>query len=623
MMQKNEAIVIKAPLGASNDRPPGSQRPIGLGVCFTHPSRSGNILKLRPSIGATLFTRVSKVHSAKSLVLFLIGFLSAGPLFAEDPVFLAGKGGALSVQLEEGRRGLWFWEGGAPACLTGQAHLRGFPAIYEGSVAWIEEISATSRVCLRSAARVQTLAETDRGRLMDVALGPYGVAWSEFAGTSWDVYLWRDGRLRRFGMAGADEVSPVVTDTGLAWISCCGMRIHINRVSGEGPPEELPGHFAERLSHRGDALTWLSRTPKGPKAWIHDSAGARVLTTDFQSIKGLFTETETVLCKETAGKWNPDWERLTPANPPFPRTTHATVGLSGGRTLVFGGEVWDQSSSHFQGFDSAVWILDPEAGKWTSTKPRSPPRERCHTPLAYDPHREKVLLWGGAGLSATGEFELLEDTWLLDTKDLSWTRIETPEGPPAGADAGLIHDASADRFLLFHRGQFWEFQTGAQVWKRVEIPPGPSPREGATVALNPDCREVLFFGGNAGTRYLDDTWLLDLELGRWREVVGDVHPSARVRAAFAVNPHERSVVLYGGVRGPTSRREKDLWVFDFDQDRWELVSADTAISPQRRGGFHGMAYNSESRTFTLFGGRSDEVFHHNDTWRLHLTRTSP
>jgi hypothetical protein len=105
--------------------------------------------------------------------------------------------------------------------------------------------------------------------------------------------------------------------------------------------------------------------------------------------------------------------------------------------------------------------------------------------------------------------------------------------------------------------------------------------------------------------------------------VTPLHPSARVRPAHALHPKEHLVALFGGVRGQLSERFEDLWLFDMHEERWILASNKDPSSPGKRGGFEGMSFNSESETFTLFGGRSDVAHHHNDTWQLRLSRNSP
>jgi len=310
--------------------------------------------------------------------------------------------------------------------------------------------------------------------------------------------------------------------------------------------------------------------------------------------------------------------------PPLPRTTHATLGLDGGRVLVFGGEVWDESGKELQGLDNAIHLLDPTNHTWSRSIPERSPMPRCHIPLACDPEKGTVLLWGGAGMDDQGNFILLNDTWLLNAQTLTWMEVKNSAGeiPPPAADAAMVFDSCNDRFLLFLERGAWEFSTETSTWRRMNFPPGPAPRESITIALDPEERKVFFFGGGAGPRFFDDTWILDLKTNEWREIVTDIHPSARVRPAHALHPKEHMVVLYGGVRGQLSQRFEDLWLFDLHEESWTLVNEKDPSSPGRRGGFEGMAFDPGTEVFTLFGGRSDEAHHYNDTWQLRLSRGS-
>ncbi len=485
---------------------------------------------------------------------------------------------------------------------------------------WIEETGTVARVLLKTPTQTQQLVEAARGELLDATHSLQGGAWSKWNGKDWDIQVWKAGHVETLGETGRDDGQPVVWEGGVAWISADLMDIRVVLKPWTGPSRVLPGALAENLACDERGLSWMSQSPTGPKSWLLDEQGPRQIKPEVEALADTHGD-RTI--EAASGEWTPCWEQIETQGPPSPRTTHATLQLSPDKLLVFGGEVWDESCTHFLGFDNALWILDPITREWRQTVPDPSPRKRCHTPLAFAPSERIALLWGGGGLNAKGEIELLGDTWLLDTETPAWTKISTPVQPRNGADPAIVHDPALNRFLFFRRGETWEFRIAAKQWTRLNLPHGPAPREAATVALDATTRKILFFGGNAGSRYFDDTWILDLHTGRWRPILEDPHPSARVRAAHAVDPDRRIVALYGGVRGPHSKRKSDLWVFDFECERWSRVACEGAPNPGRRGGFHGMGFDPSSGLFTLFGGRADSVRHHNDVWRLKLGRGKP
>ncbi|NUN94676.1 MAG: hypothetical protein HUU16_00745 [Candidatus Omnitrophica bacterium] len=488
-----------------------------------------------------------------------------------------------------------------------------------GRSVWIEEAGTVARVLLKTPTQTQQLVEAARGELLDVTHSRQGAAWSKWNGSDWDIQVWRAGHVQTLGRPGRDDGQPVIWEKGVAWISAHLMDVRVISRLWTGESETLPGVLAENLASRARGLSWVSWSPRGPKAWLFDEQGARQVQPEAPPLEASRAEEG---IESDSSEWTALWAPIGTHGPPLPRTTHATVQVATERLVVFGGEVWDESCTQFLGLDNVLWTLDLVNGKWVQTAPEPSPSKRCHTPLAIDPTRRLALLWGGAGLNTNGEIELLDDTWLLDTTALRWTEVSTSVQPKAGADAGLVHDPTADRFLLFRRGEVWEFQTAEKRWVKLDISPGPPPREAVTVALDPTTRKVLFFGGNAGSRYFEDTWILDLSTAEWREIRNGPHPSARVRVAHALDRERRIVALYGGVLGPYSSRKSDLWVFDFESERWSLAICQGSVSPGPRGGFHGMGFDPSSGVFTLFGGRSDSVRHHNDVWRLKLERRS-
>src|SRR5262249_28777267 len=79
---------------------------------------------------------------------------------------------------------------------------------------------------------------------------------------------------------------------------------------------------------------------------------------------------------------------------------------------------------------------------WTALAPRNAPGPRTGARMVFDPHRHRLLLFGGRG---SGVFQ--NDTWEWD--GTNWDELDTALAPPPRADAALAYDPLHDQIVLF------------------------------------------------------------------------------------------------------------------------------------------------------------------------------
>jgi hypothetical protein len=500
--------------------------------------------------------------------------------------------------------------------------IRGEPWIHNERAAWIEETTSMATVRVWTGTATIDLATAQRGHLLDASIGPYGVAWCRFADPDWQIEVDRGGRRTLYGEPIVDDILPVVGETGIAWIGTRALGIWVyTTLGGLADPVRLPGALAQRLRCRGDTLFWVSEKHPDWIAWTFKDGVAGELGKNrlfsYERVQPVSRENPPVL---PAPPLSPpvEWEKI-PIDPkPDHRTTHAFLSIGEGNALVFAGEIWDASTGQMKGLDSETWILDMEERSFTKIESGAGPSPRCHTHLAYDPSRGLALTFGGGGYEPEKGIFLLNDTWLFDTRKLIWTEVATKKSPPPDSDTGLVYDPNADRFLMYSRGHVWAFDVNEREWNELVVSPGPVPRTCSSMVFDPTGNQVLLWGGYIHPKYFDDTWLLDLETGQWREIGEGPRPAARARSAIAYDPETRCAVVYGGVCGPHSERFEDLWRFDFEQEGWEFLEASNPNSMGKRGGYFGMAKGEDAGEFFIFGGRSDSLTFHHDLWRLHV-----
>lgn len=221
---------------------------------------------------------------------------------------------------------------------------------------------------------------------------------------------------------------------------------------------------------------------------------------------------------------SPTWSPIAPAGPAPPARMLSQLVYDSARDrflLLFG-----YDGSHELG---DVWELRlSPTPAWRPLAPGGvPPAARAAEMCAYDPARDRVLVFGG-GTSDMSSAGYLNDLWALNlgSGDGTWQQQSTTPGP-TGRNLGLLHlDGAHDRLLLF--GGF-----------------GVSHVEGNTTYIE----------------YLNDAWTLDLAgTPTWRSLSpSGFRPAGRDRANGAYDVlHDRLVLTCGGTSG-----SNDVWTLEF------------------------------------------------------------
>jgi hypothetical protein len=281
------------------------------------------------------------------------------------------------------------------------------------------------------------------------------------------------------------------------------------------------------------------------------------------------------------------------------RNAHALAYDSDrGRVLLFGGADEGKVLGDLWEWDGKTWQRLASEG----------PPPRTFPALAYDRARRRLVLFGGNRVlfgDGAGRDTFLADMW--EWYEGSWHTVAAP-APPARSEAAMVYDSARRRLALFggyhgtgagreRFGDTWEFD--GSVWKRIETPRGPSPRNGAALAYDSGRGRVVLFGGSGGPNA--ETWEWDGSL--WVQVVAPA--AGRYNSAMAYDMRLEQVIRFGGWSG--ERREGDTW--RYDGRRWEPAPG---RGPEPRN-HASMAYDERRGVLVLFGGHDGELVF-GDTW---------
>jgi len=257
--------------------------------------------------------------------------------------------------------------------------------------------------------------------------------------------------------------------------------------------------------------------------------------------------------------------------------------------------------------------------------------------MAYDPRRDRTVLFGGAGE------EYYSDLWLWDGASWEELTLQVSGGkcvqPPGLYGASLTWDPVGQRLLLFGGERFdpeeWDVSSEGRLWALrgdclSPLAPvdllqdgSPAPRQEHAAAFDRRSGRLLLFGGHDYEDAFADTWAFDgreWELLQPLDPEGDGDPAGRAEHSMAWDPVSERVVLYGGWAGdPDDRRALgDTWAWTGTS--WRRLPDERADEdpepPVPRWG-QGLAAHPAAGGLLLFGGRGGRPLRHRaGTWAL-------
>jgi hypothetical protein len=280
-------------------------------------------------------------------------------------------------------------------------------------------------------------------------------------------------------------------------------------------------------------------------------------------------------------EWNGQvWAQAVPVSPD-PRAAHAMAyDPPRDRVVLFGGG----AAAHLD--DTWEW----DGSRWSRRTPATVPPARAGHAMAFDQTRSLVVMFGGADSMGTA----FNDTWEWNGVDWTWRYSAT--SPPIRLDHAMAYDANRRRLVLFGgnaRGQAigdtWEWD--GNVWTRMQPTAAPARRAGHAMSYDPIRGRTVLFGGLGSGGFLGDTWEWDGT--NWTQVPTITAPVGRRWPGMVFDSRRQRCVLHGGFDGTLLG---DSW--EFDGVRWMRRSSSVELG--RRGA--AMVFDEARDRVLLFGG---------------------
>ena len=259
------------------------------------------------------------------------------------------------------------------------------------------------------------------------------------------------------------------------------------------------------------------------------------------------------------------------------------------------------------------------------------PNPRAHSVMIADTDDDRIILYGGDQMNASGEHFC--DVWEFDPVAVDWSCLEVGGQPPSDRTwCASVYDATEDRSIIFggyYIGYFysdvWELDltAGSETWQMLSTSgTPPAPREAATAIIDPVNNRMIIFGGyDQTTNARNDVWELDLTTLTWTQLFpSGTSPGPRYAHSAVYDQVEHRMVVFGGT-APYMYAFNDVWELDLTDgaEAWQQLSP-TGPFPVGRSR-HFWAHNPSTNDMIIgFGYDSDgmSIWIYNDVWVLDL-----
>ena len=286
------------------------------------------------------------------------------------------------------------------------------------------------------------------------------------------------------------------------------------------------------------------------------------------------------------------------------------------RVILFGGDL--------EGPRNDVWVLDRAgAATWTRLEVAgTPPTPRYRATVAYDPVRDRVLVFGGFT-----DDPRLNDVWALSLAGTpTWTQLTTAGTPPLPrGEAAGVYDPVRDR-LLIHGGNndaaladslTYELTlAGTPTWSTLATT-GPAPlRAGETLVYDPSRDRLVAFAGYSAppSKRYNAVWALPLSGAplAWTQLAPTgTLPATRMFSSAVYDPAGDRMLVFGGY---VAGLNADLWQLTFaGTPAWTKLTPAGAVPSARSN--HQAIYDPSRQEMVLVSG----IDSGDENWSLALS----
>jgi hypothetical protein len=303
--------------------------------------------------------------------------------------------------------------------------------------------------------------------------------------------------------------------------------------------------------------------------------------------------------------WNGSiWTQLFPLHVPPARYDHAMVYDSArDRIVMFGGRTGNGKVDL-----GDTWVF--KNGDWTQLNPPNSPPARLFSSAAYDPLRDRVVLFGGATITADLKTTTpYHDTWEFD--GTNWIQVLS-DGPKVDKPILVWDGARANVFMLgvdsaLATHQF-TYDPKVPGWTENTKTRLPSCVNEANITYQSDSGTIFFTGGVCnGVSTVEDNE--EWDGNQWNPKSVKTNIGRVYGPAMAFDESRQVTLLFGGNPVSSTTPRNQLWAFNGD---WNDFVDPNLVPPARSlASFHTDLANNR---ILLFGG-VDPTITYADLWQ--------
>lgn len=353
----------------------------------------------------------------------------------------------------------------------------------------------------------------------------------------------------------------------------------------------------------------VNPSPRDHAEMVFDSQAAEMILFGGTSAFDIGTQTA-YESNETWAWTGTRWVQRFPAHSPSARSAQAMAYDSiRGRVVLFGGRFQTGTGSdRTLNLLGDMWVY--EDGDWRELTPSTAPSARNLSAMAFDPLRDRIILYGGSELNATKDGAVLKyDTWEFD--GTNWTQVNNDQvkvGNPM-----LAYDSARDQMILVGsdteaKPHMYRYDPTAKTWIEITPEKMPACANDAAMVYQSHNRTLLLSGGvcAASDSFTDKTW--EWNGTTWAEVT-TIAISRTTGAAMAYDPLRETTVRYGGTEhlDPLPRSVTMI----YNNRQWRFAVLHTRPSPRS---LFSMISDPVNNTVWVYGGMGE----YNNAWAADL-----
>jgi hypothetical protein len=304
--------------------------------------------------------------------------------------------------------------------------------------------------------------------------------------------------------------------------------------------------------------------------------------------------------------------------------------------VLFGGtSAYDRGTQRsYDSNDTWVW----NGTRWIQRYPAHTPPARAAQGMAYDSIRGRVIIFGGRQMKGiptpATDFEPIQttgDMWMYDNND--WTEMHPPDAPSARLLPAMAFDPVRDRVVLYGGTSVAEdgftsaplydtWQFDGTTWRKTE---DESVKIGRPMLAFDKARNQMILMG-VDTEFKTHMYRFDPDSSKWVEITPEKLPDCVNEGALVYQEHNETLMAVGGVCSVSQSFLDQTW--EWNGTTWTEIKTGNSIN---RGTGLAVAYDSLRHYALIYGGtdmlqtkpRSTTQIYGAKNWRFAFTAVRP